>query len=536
MALCLIFSTSYSQNWIIAKHGGGGGTHGDGAGKIAVDNLGNVYITGGYSATSFFDNDTVYSINSFGMFFLAKYNSSGNLLWVQTGGGSLANRGNSGLSLKVDANGACYVTGIFCGTANFDTVQLTSYGDNDIFIAKFDSSGSCLWAKKAGGSGYDVGRDIELDADNNIYITGNTNSTLLHFDAITISNTANKFFLAKYDNNGNCIWAQISGGAGDGSGNGLSCYNNKLFVAGYFVSTCIFGSITLIDLTGNGAGLIAQYDTAGTCLWAKSTFGGGGNAVNHDSLGNCYETGTFMDSATFDTIHLYNATHTDCFLAKCDVNGNFIWAKQLNATNVAEGNSLTTNNIGETYITGLFFGNATFGSTNLTSLGQDIFVAKYDSSGNCIGATHVGTTGANDVGEGVTIDINGYCYITGEFTDTANFGSIPLVSYGNQDAFWAKMDAITGGGEIGGRATNNQLIIYANPTAGKCNITVPDEFLHEKNLVLSIFDNTDKLIQQKTLEMNEGKIKVSLEAEAKGIYNVTLSNGKKSYGGKIVFE
>jgi hypothetical protein len=65
---------------------------------------------------------------------------------------------------------------------------------------------------------------------------------------------------------------------------------------------------------------------------------------------------------------------------------------------------------------------------------------------------------------------------------------------------------------------------------------VPDEFLHEKNLVLSIFDNTDKLIQQKTLEMNEGKIKVSLEAEAKGIYNVTLSNGKKSYGGKIVFE
>ena len=83
---------------------------------------------------------------------------------------------------------------------------------------------------------------------------------------------------------------------------------------------------------------------------------------------------------------------------------------------------------------------------------------------------------------------------------------------------------------------HNNLIIYANPNAGKCNITVPDEFLHEQNLTLSIFDNTGKLIQQKTLQMNDGKIKLNLEAEAKGIYNVTLGNGVKSYSGKIVFE
>ena len=101
--------------------------------------------------------------------------------------------------------------------------------------------------------------------------------------------------------------------------------------------------------------------------------------------------------------------------------------------------------------------------------------------------------------------------------------------------FLAKSDAITG---IGGREINpnNQLIIYANPNAGKCNITVPDDFLHEKKLTLSIYDNMGRLIQQKTLEMIEGKIKLNLEAEAKGIYNVTLSNGKKSYNGKIVFE
>ena len=54
--------------------------------------------------------------------------------------------------------------------------------------------------------------------------------------------------------------------------------------------------------------------------------------------------------------------------------------------------------------------------------------------------------------------------------------------------------------------------------------------------MLSIFDNTGKLIQQNKLNINDGTIKLSLEAEAKGIYNVSLSNGKRSYSGKIVFE
>ena len=65
---------------------------------------------------------------------------------------------------------------------------------------------------------------------------------------------------------------------------------------------------------------------------------------------------------------------------------------------------------------------------------------------------------------------------------------------------------------------------------------MPDDFVNEKNLVLSIYDNTGKLIQQKTLEMDDGNIKLNLEQEAKGVYNIVLSNKKKSYNGKIVFE
>ena len=81
-----------------------------------------------------------------------------------------------------------------------------------------------------------------------------------------------------------------------------------------------------------------------------------------------------------------------------------------------------------------------------------------------------------------------------------------------------------------------EIEIYPNPTPGQFNINVPDEFLHERNLVLSIYDNTGKLVQQQKMEMSDNKIKLNLEAEAKGIYHAVLSNGDKSYNGKIVFE
>ena len=82
----------------------------------------------------------------------------------------------------------------------------------------------------------------------------------------------------------------------------------------------------------------------------------------------------------------------------------------------------------------------------------------------------------------------------------------------------------------------SDLVIYPIPSKGNAIIKVPDDFVNETNLVLSIYDNTGKLIQQKTLQMNDSNIKLNLEQEAKGVYNVTLANKKKSYSGKIVFE
>ncbi|HRH64956.1 MAG TPA: T9SS type A sorting domain-containing protein [Bacteroidia bacterium] len=131
----------------------------------------------------------------------------------------------------------------------------------------------------------------------------------------------------------------------------------------------------------------------------------------------------------------------------------------------------------------------------------------------------------------------GFGYITacGVFKNTADFNGTSLTSNGMVDAFIARSSPLTAI-EDNTRQQNNQLVIYANPNQGRCKLKIPNEFVHERSLLLQIFDNTGRMIQQTQVIMSEDKVRVNLEAEAKGIYNVTLSNKKKSYQGKIVFE
>ena len=89
--------------------------------------------------------------------------------WAKKAGGT---SNESGKSIAVDDNGNSYVTGYFYGSATFGTTTLTSSGDYDIFVAKLDSNGNWLWAKQAGGTSSDYTNDIAVDANGNIYVTG----------------------------------------------------------------------------------------------------------------------------------------------------------------------------------------------------------------------------------------------------------------------------------------------------------------------------------------------------------------------------
>ena len=144
-----------------AKAAGGTGT--DEPYGIATDATGNIYITGNFGSSSItFGTVTLTSPG----FFLTKYDANGNVLWAKSAGGSAYS--NSGNAVATDASGNVFVTGSFPSSLSFGTTTLTNTDNPDIFIVKYDASGTVLWARgstSSSGGDYSYGGGIATDAN-----------------------------------------------------------------------------------------------------------------------------------------------------------------------------------------------------------------------------------------------------------------------------------------------------------------------------------------------------------------------------------
>jgi hypothetical protein len=110
----------------------------------------------------------------------------------------------------------------------------------------------------------------------------------------------------------------------------------------------------------------------------------------------------------------------------------FEWAKSIGSTVLGEGHAIAVDCAGNSYVTGFFRDEATFGTTTLTSAGsRDIFVTKYDASGEVVWAKSAGGA-APDEGFGIAVDGAGNCYVTGYFEDEAAFDAITLTGNGRK--------------------------------------------------------------------------------------------------------
>jgi cold shock CspA family protein len=250
-------------------------------------------------------------------------------------GGTFNEGGNH---LLVDDSGNVVVTGYFRGTADFDpsagTANLTSAGQSDVFLAKYDASGNILWANRMGGTDGEGGFNLALDGSGNVVMTGFFTDTA-DFDPSSASANLTSagfsdIFLAKYDASGKYLWANRMGGTDFDQGNSLAV----------------------------------------------------------DGSGNIVLTGYFTDTADFDpsagTANLSSAGgRDDIFLAKYDASGNYLWADRIGGTFDDVGEDLALDGSGNVVMTGLFGGNVDFdpssGTANLSSEAgsEDIFVAKY---------------------------------------------------------------------------------------------------------------------------------------------------------------
>lgn len=428
-----------TEDWLWANQAGG--TSSDYGQSIATDSNGNSYVTGSFSGAASFGSTTL--IGSGVDIFVAKMDSNGNWLWAKKAGGS---SNDSGRSIAVDYFGNSYVTGKFSGTAGFGSTTLTSSGNGDIFVAKLDPNGNWLWVKNAEGLNNESGYGIAVDNSGNSYVTGTFYGTAGFASTTLTSSGEIDIFVAKLDSNGNWLWAKKAGGAGDKRCNSQSIAvdnSGNSYVTGEYRGSASFGSTTLTASSNwDYDAYVAKLDSNGNWLWASKTGGSdsGGYGIAVDSSGNSYVTGYFQGTAGFGSTTITSSGSYDIFVAKMDNNGNWLWAKKAggSGSDYGRGHGLALDNSGNSYVTGYYNGAASFGATTLTGSGQsDIFVAKLDSSSNWLWAKKAGGSEIEE-GYGIAIDSSGNCYVTGSFQGSAAFGSSTLTSSGSNDIFVAK--------------------------------------------------------------------------------------------------
>ena len=402
-----IFLAKYAPDSTLLWAQSAGGLGFDIGVGIAVDTSVNVVITGFFGGTAIFGQGQPGMVALTGAgssdIFIAEYAGDGTVLWAESAGGS---EDDYGEDIDIDLNNDIIVTGSFSNIATFGSgqvgaISLSSKGYKNIFLAKYGSDGTLLWAIKAGGANFDYGYGVASDMDNHVFITGQF-SAIATFGGgqpdsvnLTCSGTLD-IFVAKYSSSGTFLWAEGEGGPDwdDGSAISVDPWGNVI-VTGGFIGTTTFdgGQVPAVIFNSYGYNdmFLAKYTSDGILIWVQRGGGGGfdyGKGMGVDSLGNILVTGNFSISARFGEGQAGDTTITgedsmEVFLAMYNSNGMLLWAMGINGPDYEYGYGVSIGKANEFLITGNFQGTLTFasgqpGEITLTSAGsEDVFIAKF---------------------------------------------------------------------------------------------------------------------------------------------------------------
>ena len=350
--------------------------------------------------------------------------------------------GDVGMSVVVDGAGNVIVTGRFEGTINFGGSDLTSAGDEDIFVVKFSQYGIHQWSKRFGSIGDDQGIDVAVDAAGSIYLTGYFEDTVELGGASLISAGGRDIFVAKFGFDGTHIWS-FSYGSSFGNDEGHSVAvdgSGDVVVAGEFGNTLNYGGFNLVSNGGTDI-FLAKYDSFGNLDWAQS-FGG----TDFDSMSevaaaqssdDIYITGNFRNSIDLGGGALVSAGMDDIFLARYSPGGGHQWSYRFGDTALDYGTGLAVDAAGNVFVTGAFDGTVNFGGGNHISAGSSMFLVSYNNGGSHRWSL---SAGSGCHGWDVTVSSAQDVFVTGLLLGTADFGGGDLSSAGAADVFMVRYD------------------------------------------------------------------------------------------------
>jgi hypothetical protein len=342
------------------------------------------------------------------------------------GGGS---NDDGAYAVKLDSDNNIYITGGFSGTMSVGNLSLTSIGNQDFFIAKFDKNGNTIWAKSGGGLNNDFGLSLAIDANDNVYLTGYIDGNATIENTQLTSYGGRDILIAKYSSSGNMIWAKNLGSNAEDVGNGIIADSNgNIVVVGAYSNGCIFDTANTKNAEGGLDIFTAKYSSIGTLLWVQtsgSTANDSANGITIDDQNNTYTTGYFSGSVLFGSLIRTSIGNEDAFIWKLNPNGATNWASTGGGLGLDISNNIALDNSGNVYITGYhdYSGVISYGLVTLqTDYGlYDGFIIKFDANGVAIWGQNFGGAG-RDLSFGIKIDDEQNVYLTGYFENNAIFG------------------------------------------------------------------------------------------------------------------
>jgi hypothetical protein len=351
---------------------------------------------------------------------------------------------NSGMTIKsiaIDTAGNKFITGSFSTQLNFDqSFSLTSAGNSDIFIAKYNANDVLQWARRGGSTTADEAYSIAVDKEGSCYVTGSISGTANFSNTTGTVNAGSgtnlDVFIVKYNASGGVVWVKRYGGTGTEVGFSIAVDNDlNCYVSGSFSGATTIGT-TSFTSNGSTDGFIAKFNNLGNGVWTKRIGSNGSDkitSVTIDSQGNVVFTGEFFGTVSVDAIALTSVGSIDIVVGKYATNGSIAWAKKIGSNSVEIAGAVKTDSLNDVYVCGYATGNTVFDAlaANITNINNTTaaFISKFSNTGAAIWAQN-----NNGAGKNLVVSKDGFVVSVGSTTWAPTINNKTYASYGASDA------------------------------------------------------------------------------------------------------
>lgn len=394
--------------------------------------------------------------------FVALMNEAGQYLWVQTISGDFGIDNVTAVTVDAQSNvyvsGYFMLSAQLSPTVTIDAFSPYT----SAFVAKYSSTGALLWAnivdspnafRDPGQDSVNVAWDVALGIDGSVYLAGQhafeAEFTSTGGSSEFRGNDAENFsdaFLAKYDNDGQLLWVRTGSSPFVEAATAVKVdASGQVYLTGYYSLDADFDGFPLASL--NPATLnvfLAQYTDDGTVLGVRGAAGTGTEApfdLVVDGNQNVYIAGVFNQSYSAGSTTLNARGQNDVFITRVDVAGNGVWTQQIGGAGEDYASQLDFDPQGNLMVAGYFQGVSQFGSQSETSDGMaDAYIARLDrASGAVVDVRHYGSAGSFVIATGYDNTSNGTEYLSGIFAGSVLVSENPVLSSGQHSGFTAKL-------------------------------------------------------------------------------------------------